>query len=284
MDFQSNGTHITLYEHTPSGGAAYTFTALFGLITVSHFIYMIPLRAAYFIPFLIGGICETFGFYGRAWSSRDPKNMKPFVLQSFLILGGPVFLAATIYMSLGRLITSLDGSGHAIIRPRWITKLFLLGDILCFCSQFTGLGLQATGDAGIMKTGRIVVVGGLVFQLLVFGFFVILTWNFHVRLNRDPSKISDNPAFRWKRYIIGIYCTSGCILVRNIFRIFEYAQGHGGFIAKHEAIIYVFDAALMFLVMVVFLVVHPSWLMKAIRRSEKHKSSASEGSMIPLSG
>lgn len=58
MDIQSNGTHVTLYEYLPSEGAAYTFTALFGLSTLSHLVYMIPLRAAYFIPFLIGGVCK----------------------------------------------------------------------------------------------------------------------------------------------------------------------------------------------------------------------------------
>ena len=61
MDIQSNGTHVTLYDYVPSNVAAYIFTALFGLSTLAHFIYMIPLRAAYFIPFLIGGIC-TFYF------------------------------------------------------------------------------------------------------------------------------------------------------------------------------------------------------------------------------
>lgn len=32
--------------------------ALFGLSTVAHFVLMIPYKAAYFIPMVLGGICE----------------------------------------------------------------------------------------------------------------------------------------------------------------------------------------------------------------------------------
>lgn len=81
----------------------------------------------------------------------------------------------------------------------------------------------------------------------------------------------------------GIYFTSVCVLVRNVFRIFEYAQGNNGFIAKHEAILYVFDAALMFVVMVALLVVHPGRLIRSIRRSNERQSLVSEGSMVPIS-
>lgn len=38
----------------------------------------------------------------------------------------------------------------------------------------------------------------------------------------------------------------------------EYAQGHTGHLLQHEWFLYVFDACLMFGVMVVFNVVHPS--------------------------
>jgi hypothetical protein len=54
----SDGQHVVLYQYTPSKSAAYAFIALFGLGTLGHFFYMFRLRAWYFIPFLIGGICK----------------------------------------------------------------------------------------------------------------------------------------------------------------------------------------------------------------------------------
>lgn len=50
---------VEFYPYTPSATAGYAFMALFGISTVIHFILMIPFRAAYFIPLVLGGICKT---------------------------------------------------------------------------------------------------------------------------------------------------------------------------------------------------------------------------------
>ena len=55
-----------------------------------------------------------------------------------------------------------------------------------------------------------------------------------------------------------LYATSGLILVRSIFRVVEYLQGHDGYLVKSEAWMYVFDALLMFAAAALFNVVHPS--------------------------
>lgn len=55
-----------------------------------------------------------------------------------LLLLGPALFAASIYMILGRLITRLDASSHSIVRPKWLTKIFVVGDVLSFCVQGGG--------------------------------------------------------------------------------------------------------------------------------------------------
>lgn len=55
-----------------------------------------------------------------------------------------------------------------------------------------------------------------------------------------------------------LYGTSILIMVRSIFRVVEYLQGFDGFLLRHEAYLYVFDATLMFLVLVLLNLVHPS--------------------------
>lgn len=57
--------------------------------------------------------------------------MGPWALQSILILCAPPFIAATMYMSLGRTIQSLRGNGYAIVIPRWMTCLFVIVDVFC---------------------------------------------------------------------------------------------------------------------------------------------------------
>lgn len=62
----------------------------------------------------------------------------------------------------------------------------------------------------------------------------------------------------WRKHIITLYLASFLIMVRSIFRVVEYLQGFDGYILEHEAFLYIFDATLMFSVMAIFIVVHPS--------------------------
>lgn len=80
------------------------------------------------------------GFVGRAMSSNEYPDFtkNPYIIQSTLLLLGPTLLAASIYMVLGRLIRLLGADSHSLIRPKWLTKVFVLGDVLSFLAQGGG--------------------------------------------------------------------------------------------------------------------------------------------------
>jgi len=59
-------------------------------------------------------------------------------MQSALILIAPAFLAASIYMTLGRIIFMLDGEKCSLIKLKWLTKIFVAGDVLSFLMQASG--------------------------------------------------------------------------------------------------------------------------------------------------
>lgn len=59
-------------------------------------------------------------------------------MQSLLILLAPALFAASIYMVLGRIILLTDGESSSIIRARWLTKIFVAGDVLSFLVQSGG--------------------------------------------------------------------------------------------------------------------------------------------------
>lgn len=61
-------------------------------------------------------------------------------MQSLLLLVAPAFFAASIYMILGQLIRFVRGEKYSLVGVTWLTKVFVVGDILSF-------GLQATGIA-----------------------------------------------------------------------------------------------------------------------------------------
>lgn len=42
-------------------------------------------------------------------------------------------------MILGRLILALNASSNSIIRPSWLTKIFVIGDVISFLMQCGGM-------------------------------------------------------------------------------------------------------------------------------------------------
>ncbi|KAJ5689925.1 hypothetical protein N7462_004317 [Penicillium macrosclerotiorum] len=270
-----NGTNgsspwVEFYPYTPSATAGYAFMAIFGIATVVHLILTFPFRAAYFIPLLLGGICETFGYYGRAWSHQSRTEISSWALQEMLILCAPPLIAATIYMVLGRVIRSFDAEHLSSMRTKWLTLVFVLNDILCFCTQLGGAGVQVTGDANIMAIGKKVVLAGLIFSLVVFAFFVLIAASFHTRLARSPTPlVSMNPDLRWRRYMWAMYVACFALMLRNLVRTIQFGANRLSPLNTKEAYIYVFDAFPMFLTMLVLIIYHPGRLIKQARQRAK---------------
>lgn len=128
------------YKYEPSLAAAIVFAVLFLISSVLHTIQLVRTRTWYFTPLVIGGVMEGIGFVGRIMSSREtPKwTLGPFIIQSILLLVAPALFAASIYMVLGRIIIAIDGEGFSVIKKRWLTKLFVAGDILSFLVLSSG--------------------------------------------------------------------------------------------------------------------------------------------------
>jgi hypothetical protein len=59
-------------------------------------------------------------------------------MQTLLLLLAPTLFAASMYMILGRMIRLLDAEAHSLIRTKWLTKIFVGGDILSFLVQSGG--------------------------------------------------------------------------------------------------------------------------------------------------
>ncbi len=109
-----------------------------------------------------------------------------------------------------------------------------------------------------MKNDQNIITGGLVFQLIFFGFFITVAGVFHLRINRDPTTRSMTLTVPWQRYLFVMYASGGLIMVRSVFRVVEFVSGQNGPFLTTEVYAYIFDAVLMFLMMVLFNVFHPS--------------------------
>jgi hypothetical protein len=92
------------------------------------------------IPMLIGALLETVGFGARIESATEAPDftLAPYIIQAILILIAPALLAASVYMILGHVILAVDGEHHSMIRKKFLTKIFVLGDFCSFMIQSTG--------------------------------------------------------------------------------------------------------------------------------------------------
>lgn len=93
---------------------------------------------------------EVFAYVFRAINTfEDPGywSKPPYIIQAVLSLVAPSLLAASIYMILGRVILLTDGEHLSLIRKRWLTKFFVIGDVFAFLIQCLGeTALTSKGD------------------------------------------------------------------------------------------------------------------------------------------
>ncbi|KAH8725632.1 RTA1 like protein-domain-containing protein [Phaeosphaeriaceae sp. PMI808] len=281
------------YRYSPSNVAAIIFVTAFFLTTFLHIVQLVKKKTWYFIPFVIGGLLEASGYIGRIISHNDLWALGPYIMQSLLILIAPALLAASIYIILGRIISLVDGQRYLLVPQRWLTKVFVAGDVLSFMLQGAGGGIQSGGTLKKLHTGEKIIIVGLFVQLSFFAFFVFVAGNFHYRLvnnkplkkynlDRDdhtrehgrhhssssritPPRVSLND-LPFKRHIYNLYLTSAIIMVRSLFRVIEYIQGNAGYLLSQEVYLYIFDALLMFTVMILFNWFHPSEITAAYEK------------------
>ncbi|MCJ1332254.1 hypothetical protein MMC10_008946 [Thelotrema lepadinum] len=295
MATQSN-VNFSFYRYAPSLAAAIAFIILFTLTFIAHFAQLFRNRTWYFIPFVIGAICnlckstssiwslingegEAIGYIGRAINASQTPNWAnpPYILQSLLILIAPTFFSASVYMILGRLIRLVEGEHHSLIRPSWLTKLFVTSDVFSIFLQGAGGGVMASSkDLFGFQTGEHIIIGGLFIQIIGFGSFVAVTAIFHRRILRYPTNASRTVSQPWQTYLWVLYCVSALIFIRSIFRTIEYIQGYDGSLQSTETFLYVFDATFMFFALVIFNIYHPSRIILGRSKGTPPNTSSAE--------
>ena len=249
----NNESDFKYYHYNPSLPAASIFAILFLLTSLVHIYQLIRSRTWYFTPLVVGGVMECIGYIGRILSSRQSPNwtLGPYIIQSVLILLAPILFAASVYMYLGRLMIATNTTSLSPIRTKWLTKIFVIGDVCCFLIQAIGGGLQSVKSlADTPEIAEGVILAGLVLQIIFFGIFCFVAVLVHRRMAR---KGVDEKGVAWRRMLLVLYTVSGLITLRNVFRVIEYAMGTDGYLLQNEWPGFVFDGAFMVLALIAVL-------------------------------
>ena len=198
----------------------------------------------------------TFGYIFRYFSAKSPDSLGLYIGQSLFIILPPSLYAATIYMIYGRLVIFVQAPEASVIRPTRVTKIFVCGDILAFLLQAGGGSQMAKASTANM--GKAIMLIGLFVQLLFFGFFLTIALIFWKRM-RNSAKMQTVPQYgkhHWTMLLKLLFCAAAIIILRCLFRVIEFSQGHDGYLVSHEVFMYLFDAAPMLVVQVMFHFVH----------------------------
>ncbi|KAL3472567.1 RTA1 like protein [Aspergillus californicus] len=257
---------LDFYHYTPSIPAAVIFIILFTITTTYHLYQLVKNKSWYFIAFVLGGIFQIIGYAARTAAHSNLGNVPIYSIQAILILLAPALYAASIYMVLGRIIRYLHAERFSLVPIKWLTGIFVTGDVIAFVAQAAGGATMASSSLSARTTGEYITIGGLCVQLIFFTFFVLTSAIFHRRIRSNPTRralqLGQTPnqtmLRRWQSALWGLYIASALILIRSVFRLIEYAQGNDGYLIGHEAFMYVFDAMLMAIAMVTMNVFHPS--------------------------
>ncbi|KAJ1324630.1 RTA1 domain-containing protein [Microdochium nivale] len=255
-----------LWTYLPSVPAAVAFAIIFAGFTLAYAWRLCRTRLWFTLPMLIGGLMEVVGFSARVVCHSNTGKLIPFVIQNAFILLPPVLFAASIYMVLGRVILFVHGERYSLVPTKWLTKAFLAGDFLSFIVQGNAAGLMATGSNAVL--GQWIVVAGLIIQIVVFGFFVVTAAIFHRRYQKSCVSAAGLTKAGWKETMMMLYTVSTLIMVRSLFRVVEYVLGPAGYPLMNEWTLYVFDASLMVVVMLVYYIYWPGHI---VQSSDSHE-------------
>ncbi|OLN87109.1 Protein RTA1-like protein 7 [Colletotrichum chlorophyti] len=249
------------YLYEPSLAAAVIFTVCFAASAAGHAFQLVRTKTWYFTPFCVGSVVEAIGYVGRIIGAKETPNWTkmPYIIQALLLLLGPALYAASMYMVFGRLVTYLGAERHSMIRTKWLTKIFLLGDVASIlCQGAGGAILAASEEKKSSDLGQMIIIIGLAIQIIFFGFFIIVIIIFHRRINSQPTRGSLVAVTPWRRLVKILYGTSVLVMIRSIFRVIEYVMGKSGELQAKEVYLYIFDALLMLGVTAAYNFFHPS--------------------------
>lgn len=83
-------------------------------------------------------VVQIIGYICRALAHNDKESIPIYSVGTIMILLGPPLYAASIYMTLGRLIRHLEAESLSVVPVKWLTKIFVIGDVVAFVAQGSG--------------------------------------------------------------------------------------------------------------------------------------------------
>lgn len=181
-------------EYIPNLAGNAIYAGIFGLLLASQLFLGIRYKTwGYLVGMLFGLLLELLGYVGRLMLHNDIFNKNSFIIYLIGLTIGPAFLTASIYLCLSRIIT-IFGVKLSILKPKWITLIFVFCDFVSLLLQAAGGAIASTSDdEDGNQMGINVMIAGLASQVISLVIFAVICSHFAWRVLKNPTKL--NPEF-----------------------------------------------------------------------------------------
>ncbi|KAK1996711.1 RTA1 like protein [Colletotrichum falcatum] len=218
----------------------------------------------FMVTICLGLLTEVVGYVARVLLNGNPFSRDYFLWYLITLTIGPVFIAAAIYLTLGRIVV-VHGASVSRIKPRSYTTFFLGCDIVSLVVQAVGGGIAAStplDNPDMIDVGTNILVAGLSIQVACLFAFSACSLEFLWRVRKRPEM--RNPEFtdlvssrRFKMFLIALFGATACLFVRTVFRSVELSEGFGGKLANQEVEFMVLDGVMIILACLCLSIWHP---------------------------
>lgn len=176
------------YIPTLPGNAAYL--GIFALLFLAQTFLGIRYKTWGFLGGMLAGLgLEVVGYAGRIMLYDDVFNKDNFIIYLVGLTIGPACIAGAIYICLGRIIT-IYGVGLSILKPKWVTIIFIGCDIVSLVLQAAGGAMTATADDKEgNQMGIDIMIAGLASQVASLTLFIVICSHFGWMVFRNPDKL-----------------------------------------------------------------------------------------------
>lgn len=262
---------LATVEYRPSLAGNALYLALFGLFLAAQLFFGIRHRTWGFLVGMIGGnVLEVVGYAGRIQMYHDPFSDDAFRLYLVNLTLGPAFLAASIYLSLSRIIP-IYSSSLSRFKPRTYTVLFITCDIISLLLQAAGGGIaSASEEDDTVQMGIDIMIAGVAWQVVSLGAFGILCAEFAWKVKRaSEEELSHKPDFvslrrtrQFRLFLCALAIATLVVFVRSVFRCVELRQGFDGELANDEVTFMVLEGAMIVIAVALLTIWHPGRVFK----------------------
>ncbi|KAL8898096.1 MAG: hypothetical protein Q9207_006872 [Kuettlingeria erythrocarpa] len=231
-----------------------------------HVLQLVRYKTWFFTPLALACFLETVGYIFRSLSSKnDPYHIIWFVVQYFMIVVAPVFISASIYVCINKLIAWAKSVGYLLdqwwLAPKVILWGFVTVDILTTIMQIAGAALigSSQSNQNDPTTGNNILLAGLAIQSFSFTIFLTVLTLFRFALAKDPRGQSKVRTKDW--FISALALASLLVYLRTLFRLSETAQGLFSHLSIHEVFFGTLEFTPVVIAVAILAVWHPGrWL------------------------